>query len=103
MLRIPETVSPETAAAQVKQAATTSGTFIEISGKGIRLIIYAMPFLMESRQLLCHCHHHRNHDQDHHHRGHQHHHYHAGVQERENRRHKEPSSLPPPTTMAPSS
>ena len=85
-MRNPQTVSPETAAAQVKQAATTSGTFIEISGKGIRLIIYALPFLMECRQLLCHCHHHRNHDQDHHHLGHQHHHYHAGVQEWENRR-----------------
>ena len=50
----PKTVSLETAAAQAKQAATTSGTFIEISGKGIRLIIYDLPVLMESRQLLCH-------------------------------------------------
>ena len=85
-MRIPQIVSPETAAAQVKQAATTSGMFIEISGKGIRLIIYDLPFLMECRQLLCHCHHHHNHDQDRHHRGHQHHHENAGVQEREDRR-----------------
>ena len=56
--------------------------------QGIRLIIYALPFLMELRQLLCHCHHHRNHDQDHHHCGHQHHHHHAGVQERDDRRHE---------------